>query len=102
MKNLLPIEKTARALIRPHISEKSTRMMKFNQHTFRVASDASKQAVKKAVESHYEVKVDQVRIVNVKGKRKGMIRGKKGRCKNWKKAYVTLAEGHNIVVSGGE
>lgn len=102
MKNLLPIEKTARVLIRPHVSEKSTRVMKVNQHTFRVAPDAGKRAIKKAVESHYEVKVDQVRILNVKGKRKGKIRGKLGRCKNWKKAYVTLAEGHNIVISGSE
>lgn len=102
MKNLLPIEKTARVLIRPHISEKSTRVMQSNQHTFRVAPSANKRAIKKAIESHYEVKVDQVRVVNVKGKRKGMVRGKSGRCKNWKKAYVTLAEGHNIIVSGGE
>ena len=102
MKGLLPVEKTARVLIQPHVSEKSTRVMKSNQHTFKVAPNATKRAIKKAVEAHYEVKVDQVRIVNVKGKRKGMIRGKKGHRKDWKKAYVTLAEGHNIIVSGGE
>lgn len=102
MKNLLPVEKTARVLIRPHISEKSTRVMTTNQHTFRVAVGASKQAIKKAVETHYEVKVKQVRTVHVKGKSKGRLAGKSGRCKDWKKAYVTLAEGHNIVVSGGE
>ena len=102
MKDLLPIEKTARVLIRPHISEKSTRMMQSNQHTFRVAPKAGKRAIKKAVESHYEVKVDRVHVVNVKGKRKGMRKGKLGRCKDWKKAYVTLAKGHNIIVSGSE
>lgn len=102
MKNLLPIEKTARVLIRPHVSEKSTRVMQSNQHTFKVVANASKRAIKKAVELHYEVKVDQVRILNVKGKSKGRIRGKVGRCKDWKKAYVTLAKGHNIVISGSE
>ena len=102
MKNLLPIEKTARVLICPHVSEKSTQVMKVNQHTFRVMPNANKRAIKKAVESHYEVKVEQVRIINVKGKRKGIVRGKKGRCKDWKKAYVTLAAGHNIVISGSE
>jgi len=102
MKNLLPIEKTARVLIRPHISEKSTRVMQSNQHTFRVAPKATKNEIKKAIESHYEVKVERVRVVNVKGKRKGMTRAKPGRCKDWKKAYVTLAEGSNIIVSGSE
>ena len=102
MKNLLPIEKTARVLICPHISEKSTKAMQLNQHTFRVAPKASKRAIKKAVESHYEVKVERVCVVNVKGKRKGMARAKSGRCKDWKKAYVTLAKGDNIIISGGE
>ena len=102
MKTLLPIEKTARVLICPHVSEKSTRLMQFNQHTFRVSPKASKKAIKKAVETHYEVEVDQIRISNVKGKRKGKVGRKMGRCKNWKKAYVTLAKGHNIVISGGE
>ncbi len=102
MKNLLPIEKTARVLIRPHISEKSTRVMQSNQHTFRVAPKATKHAIKKAIESHYEVKVERVRVVNVKGKRKGRIKGKLGRCKDWKKAYITLAEGSNIIISGSE
>ncbi len=102
MKDLLPIEKTARVLIRPHISEKSTRVMQSNQHTFRVAPKATKNAIKKAIESHYEVKVERVHVVNVKGKRKGRIKGKLGRCKDWKKAYVTLAEGSTIVVTGNE
>ena len=102
MKDLLPVEKTARVLIRPHISEKSTRVMQSNQHTFRVAPKATKHAIKKAIESHYEVKVERVRVVNVKGKRKGRIRGKLGRCKDWKKAYVTLAEGSTIVATGYE
>ncbi|MBC6414332.1 MAG: 50S ribosomal protein L23 [Chromatiales bacterium] len=98
----MPIEKTARVLIRPHVSEKSTKVLQVNQHTFRVAAGADKRAIKKAVETHYDVKVDDVRTVYVKGKRKGRIAGKSGRCKDWKKAYVTLAEGYNIIVSGGE
>ena len=51
--------------------------------------------VKKAVESYYGVEVDEVRTINVRGKTKRFGR-KFGKKKNWKKAYVTLSEGHAI------
>ena len=101
MKELTSIEKTARTLIEPHISEKSTRVLQGNQHVFRVAVRATKQAVKRAVEAHYEVEVAEVNLLNVKGKLKG-TRGNRGYRKSWKKAYVKLAKGHTIITSGGE
>ena len=101
MKELTSIEKTARTLIGPHISEKSTRVLQDNQHVFRVAVNATKRAVKKAVEAHYEVEVAEVNLLNVRGKLKG-TRNSRGYRKSWKKAYVTLAEGHTIITSGGE
>lgn len=101
MKGLLAIEKTARTLIEPYVSEKSTRVLQTNQHVFRVDINATKQAVKKAVEAHYEVEVAEVNLLNVKGKLKG-TRGSLGYRRSWKKAYVTLAEGHTIITSGME
>jgi len=101
MKALLPIEKIARTLICPHISEKSTRMMQSNQHVFRVAVNATKVQIKKAVEAQYKVEVSDVNLLRVKGKVKGMV-NKRGSCKDWKKAYVTLAEGHKIIETGSD
>ena len=69
---------------------------------FKVATDADKTEIKSAVEQLFEVEVTGVRTVNVKGKTKrhGMRMGKR---KDWKKAYVTLKEGHDIdFVGGGE
>jgi large subunit ribosomal protein L23 len=62
---------------------------------FRVADDANKYAIKKAVEEIFKVKVDEVRVVNYRGKtvRRGRTTGRKS---DWKKAYVTLKPGHNI------
>jgi large subunit ribosomal protein L23 len=62
---------------------------------FRVADDASKHAIKRAVEAIFKVEVDQVRVVNYRGKsvRRGRTTGKKS---DWKKAYVTLKRGFNI------
>ncbi len=84
----------------PHISEKSTVIAdEAGQVVFRVAPDANKHEVKTAVEKLFDVEVRDVRTVNVKGKRKrfGMVRGRR---RDWKKAYVTLAEGQDIDLLG--
>ncbi len=86
----------------PHISEKSTVIAdSAGQVVFRVAPDANKREVKAAVEKLFDVQVTGVRTVNAKGKRKrfGRIEGRR---RNWKKAYVTLAEGQDIDFLGGE
>ena len=70
------------------------------QYAFVILADAKKTEVAQAVELMFNVKVQQVRICNVKGKTK--IVGKiKGRHQDWKKAYVTLSEGHTINLGGG-
>ena len=51
--------------------------------------------LKKAVEKLFEVKVDGVRVVNVKGKTRRTKTGM-GKRSDWKKAYVRLAEGQDI------
>ena len=62
---------------------------------FRVADNATKYAIKDAVEAICKVKVDQVRVVNYRGKevRRGRTVGRKP---DWRKAYVTLKPGQQI------
>jgi len=89
-------ERLYQVLVAPHISEKATNVADQNrQVVFKVAVDADKLEVKKAVEKLFKVKVSDVRILNVKGKVK-FNRFGLSRRNNWKKAYVRLAEGHDI------
>ena len=79
----------------PHLSEKAHIAAEKNQVVLKVRKDASKSDIKKAVELLFDVKVDGVTVVNVKGKNKrfGQTRGRRS---DWKKAYVKLAEGSSI------
>lgn len=79
----------------PHLSEKSHLAAENNQVVLKVRPDATKKEIRQAVELLFEVEVENVTVVNVKGKNKrfGMTRGRR---KDWKKAYVRLAEGSQI------
>ncbi len=89
-------ERIFKVLLGPHISEKATIVAEDAQQVvFRVAPDATKPEIKKAVEQLFEVKVDSVRVLNVKGKTKRTARGM-GKRKGIRKAYVRLADGHDI------
>ena len=79
----------------PHLSEKSHLAAESNQVVLKVRTDATKKEIRQAVELLFEVEVNGVTVVNVKGKEKrfGQTRGRRI---NWKKAYVRLAEGSNI------
>jgi len=90
-------EKILGVLRAPHISEKTSRLQESNQYVFEVASDATKADVKTAVEQLFSVKVEQVNVVNVKGKTKA-FRFRSGRRGDWRKAYVRLADGQTIDV----
>ena len=89
-------ERLLKVLRAPHISEKATNNAeKANTIVFKVALEANKVEIANAVEQLFEVKVDSVRTVVVKGKTKR--RGAKvGRRSDWKKAYVTLQEGQSL------
>ncbi len=83
----------------PHISEKAAIVGDAsNQHVFKVATDAKKNEIKAAVEQLFNVKVSKVRTANVKGKskRQGVRLGQRS---DWKKAYVSLEQGHEIDLS---
>ena len=85
----------------PHLSEKSHIAAENNQVVLKVRKDATKAEIRQAVELLFEVEVDKVTVVNVKGKAKrfGMTRGQRS---DWKKAYVRLAEGNALDLLGGE
>jgi large subunit ribosomal protein L23 len=89
-------EQLMNVLIAPHVTEKtSVAMQNHNQYTFRVKKSATKTDIKAAVELMFEVKVKGVQIVNEPGKTRRF--GKMiGRTQDWKKAYVSLAQGQSI------
>jgi large subunit ribosomal protein L23 len=83
-------------LLAPIVSEKSTMIgEKYGQYAFRVQQDATKQEVKAAIELLFKVQVDNVSILNQKGKSKrfGRFTGRRG---NVRKAYVSLKQGQEI------
>lgn len=87
-------------IVSPVITEKATMASEANQVIFKVASDATKPQVKEAIEKLFDVKVKAVNTLNRKGKTK-RFRGIAGRQSDFKKAIVTLEEGHSIDVTTG-
>ncbi|MBI2212182.1 MAG: 50S ribosomal protein L23 [Thermoanaerobaculia bacterium] len=82
-----------RIIIRPLITEKSTLQKETgNIIAFEVAAKANKIEVRRAVEALFNVKVEEVRLFNVRGKLKRLGRNI-GRRSDWRKAYVRLKAG---------
>jgi len=81
---------------KPLITEKANLLKEESQVVaFEVARTANKIEIKQAVEKAFDVKVKSVNTIQQRGKvkRVGLSIGQRS---NWKKAYVTLEEGHNI------
>lgn len=87
-----------RVLQAPVTSEKSTLLAGQNKYVFKVKKTANKKNIKQAVESMFNVQVDSVHVLNVKGKTKRFGRFVGSRS-DWKKAYVKLKPGFNIDLS---
>lgn len=88
-------------LIKPVITENSMlKMEEANTYTFRVAKEANKVEIKKAVESIFNVKVKKVNTMNMRGKKRRLGRNE-GTTSSWKKALVRLAEGDSIEIFEG-
>ena len=79
-------------------TEKGSLLEAGGKYIFQVAKKANKIEIKKAVEEIYNVKVDSVNVMTVPGKRK-RVRRDIGHTTAWKKAVVTLKEGHSINVT---
>ena len=85
---------------RPVITEKATLASESNAVVFEVHKDATKPAIREAIEALFGVKVKAVNTLVTKGKLK-RFRGRLGRRNDVKKAYVTLEDGNAIDVTTG-
>lgn len=87
----------------PKLNEKTYALAENRVYVFEVDNNANKHSIARAVEAQFEVKVDKVNTLNVKGKTKRVhnLTGKRsantiGRRSDRRKAYVTLAEGFSL------
>lgn len=89
-------ERIYKVLLGPVVSEKSALVGENgNQVVFKVDTSASKLEIKAAVQALFDVKVEDVRVLNVKGKTRRTRYGL-GKRSDWKKAYVRLEQGQDI------
>ncbi|GAA5170642.1 MULTISPECIES: 50S ribosomal protein L23 [Halomonadaceae] len=88
-------ERVFKVLLGPHVTEKAAFAAENNQYVFKVASDATKPEIKKAVQALFGKQVERVQVLNVKGKTKRTQNGT-GLRKGYRKAYVTLAAGETL------
>ncbi|MFQ5825739.1 MAG: 50S ribosomal protein L23 [Dehalococcoidia bacterium] len=87
-------------LRRPVITEKATNLQAQNKYVFEAAPQANKIQIKEAVEMAFKVKVKAVNVMTVPGKTKRFGR-RQVKGPSWKKAIVTLREGHKIQLFEG-
>ena len=88
-------------IVRPLITEKATRLGGENKYAFEVRSQVNKAQIKEAVAKAFDVRVEAVNVMTMKGKPR---RARGGRIKHrpdWKKAVVTLAEGDKLELFEG-
>ena len=78
-------------ILKPILTEKSMDDLQTGKYTFKVAKDANKSEIKKAVEELFDVKVAKVNTINCNGRAKRVGRFF-GKTPDWKKAIITLTE----------
>ena len=83
-------------ILKPVITERSMENIQMKKYTFKVANDANKVEIAKAVEELFGVKVAKVNTISMRGrlKRQGRTMGYRP---DWKKAIVTLTEGSKTI-----
>ena len=94
-------ERLCNILLSPIVSEKSTRLTDSKQVIFKVSKDATKNEIKQAVESLFEVKVTSVNVLNTHAKARN-FKQRLGHRKAVKKAYVSLDKDSEIKLTGEE
>jgi large subunit ribosomal protein L23 len=82
----------------PLLSEKSTRLQSENCYVFKVSAEATKPQIRDAVQAIFNVTVEAVNVVNLKGKQKN-FRFRAGMRQGSRKAYVKLKTGDSIDLS---
>lgn len=96
----MPTERMYQILVRPLVTEKTTKQAEANWLTFEVAPGATKPEIRTAVERLYGVEVTRVNTLIQKGKVKG-FRGRTGMRSDVKKAFVQLKDGQSIDLMAG-
>ncbi|WP_295164107.1 50S ribosomal protein L23 [uncultured Buchnera sp.] len=93
-------ERLLKILLSPHISEKSSiSMEKFNTVVLKVSRNATKNEIKSAVQNLFNIEVDSVKTICVKGKKKRQSNRVVYRS-DWKKAYIKVKKGQNLDFMG--
>ena len=87
-------------LISPIITEKSSMLQESNKYVFKVHKNSNKSQIKNAVEEVFDVTVESVNVIKVKGKNKTYGRNRV-LPPAWKKAMVTLKLGDSICLYEG-
>ena len=87
-------------ILAPVITEKATMASEYNKVIFKVAKTATKPQIKEAIEKLFDVKVKSVNTLTRQGKWK-VFKNRIGRQSDFKRAIVTLEEGHRIDVTTG-
>ncbi|AEO08291.1 50S ribosomal protein L23 [Buchnera aphidicola] len=89
-------ERLLKILLSPHISEKaSTSIEKFNTIVLKVLNNSTKYEIKCAIKKIFNVEVDSIRTLKIKGKKKRQSNRIIQRS-NWKKAYIKIKKGYNL------
>jgi len=88
-------------IVRPLITEKATRLGGENKYAFEVRSQANKIQIKEAMEKAFDVRVEAVNVMTMKGKPRRAQGGRVRHQSDWKKAVVTLAEGDKLELFEG-
>ncbi|MDO9500938.1 50S ribosomal protein L23 [Roseomonas frigidaquae] len=97
---VLSAERLYQVILAPVVTEKATRLNESSQVTFKVTLDATKPEIRQAVEKLFNVQVEAVNTLVMKGKAK-RFRGRKGQRSDWKKAVVKLQAGQTIDLTTG-
>jgi len=84
-------------ILRPIITEQSMEHLDLKKYVFEVAPDANKIEIGKAVEEIFDVEVDKVTTLNMKGKKKRTGRYPAGYRRSWKKAVVKLTDSSKTI-----
>ena len=78
-------------IISPVITEQSMEHLDIKKYAFKVATDANKIEIKKAVEEIFGVTVIKVTTTHMRGKKRRQGRFPEGKSADWKKAVVKLS-----------
>jgi len=87
-------------IVAPSITEKSTLLSEQNKIVFKVNKKAKKNSIKRSIEKIFKVNVVKINTINLKGKTK-IVKGKKTKKPDFKKAIITLKKGQSIDLTTG-